>query len=125
MFLNKQFLKDALGWGFILWLLGYALGILFFTLVPLWLIGWIIMPLGTVVTVWVLFKKIKEKKLSYYFLLGIIWMVIAIVCDYFFLVKAFKPADGYYKFDVYLYYLLTLLLPTGVGWYKKSRLSKR
>jgi len=116
--MDRRFLKDAFGWGFILWLLGYALGILFFTFVPAWAIGWIIMPIGMVVTVWVLLGKVKEKKLSYYFFLGVVWMVIAIVCDYFFLVKAFHPADGYYKFDVYLYYLLTFLLPPTVGIYK-------
>jgi len=36
-----------------------------------------------------------------------------------FIVKAFKPADGYYKLDVYLYYALTFALPLIVGWRKK------
>jgi hypothetical protein len=26
-------------------------------------------------------------------------------------VKLLNPADGYYKFDVYLYYLIALVLP--------------
>lgn len=31
--------RDALGWGFLLWLMGYGLGIILFAVVPLWLIG--------------------------------------------------------------------------------------
>ena len=116
----KQFFKDALGWGFILWLIGYGLGIMLFAIVPLNMIGWIITPIGTALTLWVLFKKVKGESFQYYLLLAIIWMLIAIVFDYFFLVKAFKPADGYYKLDVYLYYALTFILPLVVGWRYKA-----
>ncbi len=73
------------------------------------------MPIGTAITLWVLLKKIPQLTLNQYLLLGLIWTGIAIIFDYFFLVKAFQPADGYYKLDVYLYYLLTFLLPLGVG----------
>ena len=31
-----------------------------FTIVPLCMIGWTIMPIGTAITLWVLFKKIKS-----------------------------------------------------------------
>jgi hypothetical protein len=117
--MNRQFYKYALGWGFILWLIGYGLGMILFPLVPPSMIGWIIMPIGTVITLWVLFKKVKGASLQYYALLAVVWTLIAVVFDYFFLVKAFKPADGYYKLDVYLYYLLTLTLPIVVGWRKK------
>lgn len=33
--MSKQLLKDTLGWGFILWLIGYALGMMLFAVVPL------------------------------------------------------------------------------------------
>lgn len=118
--MNKQFCKDAFGWGFVFWLIGYGLGIMLFTVVPMGMIGWIIMPIGVIITLWVLFKKIKGDSLQYYFGVAIVWALIAIIFDYFFLVKAFNPADGYYKFDVYLYYALTFLLPIAVGWYKKA-----
>lgn len=118
--MNKQFLKDSLGWGFILWLVGYALGMVLFSFVPLPAIGWVIMPIGAAITLWVLFKKVKGDKFSYYLILAIVWTVIAVVFDYFFLVKAFKPADGYYKLDVYLYYVLTFILPIIFGLRKKS-----
>jgi len=118
--MNKQFLKDGFGWGFILWLIGYGLGIMLFTIVPLSVIGWVIMPIGAVITLWVLFKKINSTAFVYYVKLATVWVIIAAVCDYFFLVKAFKPADGYYKLDVYLYYALTFALPIFAGWRKKD-----
>lgn len=42
-------LKDTLGWGFLLWLIGYALGMILFSIVPHSLIGWIIMPIGAII----------------------------------------------------------------------------
>jgi hypothetical protein len=117
--MNKQLLRDALGWGLALWLIGYALGMVLFFLVPASLIGWIITPIGTALTVWVLLKKVKGNSLQYYLTVAIAWTLIAIVLDYFFIVQALHPADGYYKPDVYLYYALTFLLPLFVGWRKK------
>lgn len=118
--MNKQLLKDTLGWGFILWIIGYILGIVFFAFVPPTLIGWVLMPIGVIITLWVLFNKIKNESFQHYILLAISWVLIAIIFDYFFLVKLFKPADGYYKLDVYIYYTLTFLLPLIVGWKKKK-----
>jgi hypothetical protein len=118
---NKQFLKDALGWGVILWLIGYGLGMALFAFVPLWAIGWIIMPIGTALTVWVAIKKIKGATLGYYLGVAAVWTAIAVIFDYFFLVKAFNPADGYYKLDVYIYYLLTFLIPFVVGFIKSRK----
>jgi type III secretory pathway component EscS len=117
--MDKQILKDALGWGFLLWLVGYALGIILFSIVPPFMIGWIIMPIGIVITLWVLFKKIKGETFQYYIKLAVFWTLVAIIFDYFFLVEVFKPADGYYKLDVYLYYTLTFILPLMVGWRKR------
>lgn len=116
--MNKQLLRDGLGWGFLLWLVGYVLGIVLFMMVPTSMVGWLITPIGTAMTLWVLFKKIKGSNFHHYLMVAIVWTLIAIVFDYFFLVKLFKPADGYYKPDVYLYYLLTFLLPLIVGYRK-------
>ena len=111
--------KEALGWGILLWLVGYVLGIVLFFIVPPLMIGWVIMPIGVLLTLWVLLKKFQQRTFNYYLLFAVAWTLIAIVFDYFFLVKLFKPADGYYKLDVYIYYLLTFTLPLIVGW-KKS-----
>lgn len=78
------------------------------------------MPIGIIITLWVLSKKIKSNSFEYYIKLGLSWTLIAIVLDYFFIVKILNPADGYYKIDVYLYYILTLALPLIVGWKKKT-----
>lgn len=118
--MSKQLLKDGLGWGIGLWLVGYILGIVLFIVVPPSMVGWVIMPVGVVLTLWILVKKIKSNSLRYYILLGVIWTAIAVAFDYFFLVKLFKPVDGYYKLDVYLYYLLTFILPCIVG-YRKAK----
>lgn len=118
--MSKDLFKDALGWGFILWLIGYALGIFLFVIVPAPLIGWIITPIGIVITLLILYKKVKGASFRYYIVLAVSWTLIAIVLDYLLIVKLFKPADGYYKLDVYLYYILTLALPLIVGWRKTA-----
>lgn len=123
--MNKKLLIAGLGWGLVLWLVGYALGIILFMLVPSVLLGWIIMPLGIVLILWILLKKIKARSWGDYLQLAIIWTLIAIIFDYFFLVKLFRPADGYYKLDVYLYYVLTFILPLIVGQYKFSKGGKK
>lgn len=102
-------------WGFILWLFGYVLGIALFAFVPKDAIGWYIMPFGIIVTLLVLFKKIKMVSLGQYFIVGGIWMIMAIVLDFVFLVKLFNSPD-YYKLDVYIYYVSTLLLPVIFGY---------
>lgn len=119
--MNKQFLKDGLLWGFILWLIGYALGFAFFAFVPAGMIGWYIMPIGTIITILVALKKIKGTTLGYYLGVGVVWTAIAVVLDYLFLVKLLNPADGYYKFDVYAYYALAFLIPLIVGFLKTRK----
>lgn len=116
---KKQFYIDAFVWGFVLWLIGYLLGMILFFVVPLNMVGWVILPIGTIITLWVLFRKIKGDSFNYYLYLAIIWTLIAIVFDYLFIVKALS-ADGYYKLDVYLYYALTFILPLAAYWRKKS-----
>ena len=119
--MNKQFLKDTVGWGFILWFIGYVLGVILIFILPPSLIGWVIMPIGLIITFWVLLKKVKLAGLRDYLILAAVWTVIAVVFDYIFIVKVFHPADGYYKPDVYLYYLLTFIAPLIVYWWKKEK----
>jgi hypothetical protein len=104
-----------------LWLIGYVLGIVLFKSVPPASLGWVIMPIGIIITLWVLLRKVKNNTFKYSALLAVIWTLIAIIFDYLFIVKMFKPVDGYYKLDVYLYYVITFLLPLIVGRWKGSR----
>lgn len=122
--MSKKFLVDAFGWGFALWFVGYVLGIAFFMVLPPALIGWVITPIGVIMTLWVLLKRVKATSLQYVLALAAIWTLIAILCDYFFLVRVFKPSDGYYKFDVYLYYFLTLFLPLLAFWMRTKKHSR-
>ena len=117
---DRQLLKDSVGWGFVLWLIGYVLGIVLFFVLPPSLIGWVIMPVGLVVTLWVLMRRVKVNLLRHLLILAGVWTLIAVALDYVFIVKAFNPADGYYKLDVYLYYVLTFTTPLAVGWWKKT-----
>jgi hypothetical protein len=118
--MDKQILKDAVGWGFCLWLFGYLLGVVLFAFVPASLIGWIIAPVGLSAAVWVASRKLKGGTLTYYGLVALAWLLIAALGDYLFIVIAFKPPDGYYKTDVYLYYALTVAIPLAVGWRRTS-----
>ncbi len=117
--MNKQLLKDSLGWGFALWFIGYVLGVILVFMLPASLIGWVIMPIGVIITFWVLLKKVKDDSFQYYSALAIVWTAIAVIFDYLFIVEAFKPIDGYYKLDVYLYYSITFISPLIVAWWKK------
>ena len=119
--MNKQLIKDGLGWGIVLWLIGYILGIIFFFILPTAILGWVIMPIGVVITLWVLIKKVKGASSGYYLTLGVFWTAIAVMLDYLFIVKALSPAGGYYKLDVYLYYALTFIIPISVGWWKQNK----
>ena len=114
---KKKIFLNTVFWGFALWLFGYILGFVFFALVPKDVLGWYIMPFGLAFTLWVLFKKIKREEYMCYIGLGVIWTIMAVILDYFFLVKLLN-AVGYYKLDVYIYYFLTFILPIVVGWYK-------
>lgn len=120
--IDQQLMKDSLGWGLALWFLGYVLGIILIFVVPASLIGWIIMPIGTIVTFWVLFKKVKADSFRHYLILAVVWTAIAVVFDYLFIVKTFNPTDGYYKLDVYVYYAITFVGPLIAAWLKRYHL---
>lgn len=115
--MNRHLLRNAFGWGFFLWLVGYILGFIFFFVVPPSLIGWVITPIGIALTLWVLFKKVGKQSWPETLTMAGIWTAIAVIFDYLFIVKLLNPADGYYKFDVYLYYVLTFALPVAAAWW--------
>jgi hypothetical protein len=119
MSMNNLLLRNGLGWGLLLWFIGYLLGFAFYAFVPPALIGWYVMPLAAALTCLVLWKWVRIDVLREAVLVGVIWGAIAIVCDYVFIVKLLNPPDGYYKPDVYLYYLLTLALPVAAVWLRR------
>ena len=119
--MTKAFLREGLLWGALLWLFGYLLSFALFFVVPMAFLGWIITPFGLALTIWVAFREVCGASLGHYMVVGVIWTVLAVVLDYLLLVKLLKPADGYYKLDVYLYYISTFAVPFLAGWWKLHR----
>ena len=120
----SHLIRDALGWGVALWLIGYVPGIALFFVLPTTVIGWSIMPAGVLITLWVLLTRIKYRSVWQYAILSLFWTALAIGLDYLFIFKLFSPEDGYYKLDVYVYYGVTFLMPLAVGWWRSSRLQR-
>ena len=102
---------NILKWGILLWLFGYLLGFILFFIVPPSILGWLIMPFGLLATFYVCLKKTELQSLNNSIFTGLVWLIIAILFDYLFIVKLLSPSDGYYKLDVYIYYASTLFVP--------------
>jgi len=114
--MNKRFIIDALGIGLLLWVIGYALGMMLFMYVPADILGWIIFAIATPITIAISYYRLRKTGFSksYYVGLGTVWMTIAIVFDYLFLVMTFTGVS-YYKIDVFVYYALMLVIPIAMG----------
>ncbi|MVS97730.1 hypothetical protein [Devosia marina] len=117
----RLYLQYGAGWGLLLWLFGYLLGIALFPVVPTQHLGWYISPLGLAATFFVLWRWAHVKTLAQGLVVGLIWASIAVAMDYVFIVLLLQPADGYYKADVYLYYVSALVLPLLAGWLRGRR----
>ncbi len=57
---TKKKLMDTLGWGFILWLIGFALGMMLFPFVPVELIGWPILIASIPIIIFVAYKRFNN-----------------------------------------------------------------
>lgn len=121
----KEKLTNTFIWGFILWFIGYLAGFVLFFIVPKTYIGWVITPFATILTIWIIMKKVKRPELMCYFGLGLLWTLMAVGLDYMFIVKMLKTGVSYYKPDVFLYYILTFILPIIVGYYKYKHKSPK
>jgi hypothetical protein len=60
-----------------------------------------------------------------YALVALVWLLVAVLADYLFIVMAFSPPDGYYKPAVYFYYTLIVAIPLLAGWRQTARLLVR
>lgn len=113
----KNWIKDAVGLGTLLWLFGYVASLVLFFTPFVNNLGWIISAIFTPITIvitWLWFRA-RDLPLLYFVKVGIVWTVIAIVLDYLFIVQLFQAT--YYETDVFVYYALTFLIPAGVGLY--------
>lgn len=107
---------DTLLFGSAIWVLGYVASIILYSFVPNSLLGWILFVIFTPLTIYIAYLRFNGRKetVAYYSVVALVWVVLAIVFDYVFIVKAFNT-QSYYKADVFVYYLTTFIVPLVVG----------
>lgn len=115
-FSSKSGLSDALGMGSLLWLMGYVLSLVLFAIIPEKLMAQIILAIMTPVFFIIAFYKLrfKSEHISYYVLIGIVWLSVAVVLDYLFIIRLFN-VKNYYDIEVIVYYLITVIIPILIG----------
>jgi peptidoglycan/LPS O-acetylase OafA/YrhL len=114
--LSRTMLVDAVLLGFLVWLVGYLAGIaLYFVFAPD-ILGWVLFMIFTPIVILLCYWRFGKRRegISYYALVAAVWFIIAVVCDYLFLVRLLNP-QAYYKLDVYVYYASTFLIPFLAG----------
>jgi hypothetical protein len=117
--MNKQAktaLVDALLLGSFVWLIGYLAGIVLYFFISPDILGWVLCAIFTPIVILLCYKRFgkREESISYYAFVAAVWLIVALVFDYLFLVKLLNP-PVYYKLDVYVYYASTFLIPFLVG----------
>ncbi len=113
---TKTKLIDTLLLGFVIWLIGYIASIILYFFVPKEILGWVLFIIFTPLMLYMPYKRFRnrEETAVYYFLVALVWLLIAVVFDYVFIVKLFNSQD-YYKLDVFVYYAVTFLAPFLIG----------
>ena len=113
---NRLRIADTAGLGLLLWFVGWCASLVLFPFVSLDLLGWILFAIFTPVTIAItlLWFRKRDLPLVNYLAVAISWTLIAVVCDYLFIVKLFN-VSGYYHASVMVYYAETFLIPMLVG----------
>ena len=113
----KEWIKGTIVLGILLWLFGSLISIALFFSPVAGIMGWIITAIFTPVTVVVTWWWFRTRNLALtdYVLVGVLWTIIAVVFDYLFIVQLLRAS--YYGPDIFVYYILTFLIPIGVGLY--------
>jgi hypothetical protein len=114
----RDTLKDTLGLGTLLWLIGYLASMALYFSPLSYTLGWVILVIFTPFTIWITWWWFKARALSisWYAGVGISWTAIAVMLDYIFIVLLFHSPD-YYAMDVFICYALMFFIPVGVGAY--------
>ena len=114
----KKWIKDTVGLGTALWLIGYLASLVLFFSSYAVVMGWILLVIFTPVTIaitYLWFRRREHLSLKYFSEVGVAWVLIAVVLDYLFIVLIFQAT--YYGPDVFVYYAVTFLIPVGIGLY--------
>jgi predicted branched-subunit amino acid permease len=114
--MTKTILVDAPLLGIFVWLIGYLGGIVLYFFLSPEILGWVLFAIFTPIVILLCYKRFgkREKSISYYASVAAVWLIVALVFDYLFLVKLLNP-PVYYKLDVYVYYASTFLIPFLIG----------
>lgn len=116
---TRETLVDTLGLGFLVWLIGYAVGFFIITLPgypdvmqrpPLLLVFALV---GAAVTGGLAAWRFHARRglgWRYAWAIGLSWLGVAVVCDFLFIVLLFR-AWSYYRLDIAVYYAVTLVAP--------------
>ena len=114
--LAKTTLVDGPLLGIFVWLIGYLAGIALYFFISPDILGWVLSAIFTPIVILLCYKRFgkREESISYYAFVAAVWLIVALVFDYLFLVKLLNP-PVYYKLDVYVYYASTFLVPFLVG----------
>ena len=114
--LAKTTLVDAPLLGIFVWFIGYLAGIVLYFFLSPDILGWVLFAVFTPIVILLCYMRFgkREESISYYAFVAAVWLIVAVVFDYFFLVKLLNP-PVYYKLDVYIYYASTFLIPFLVG----------
>ena len=127
--MEKGFVKsriiDIFVFGILIWLIGYIASLILFSFVPNNILGWILCLIFTPVTIIIAYFRFRNRKLKLfcYFMTVVFWMLIAMILDYLFIVRLFHSVN-YYKLDVFVYYIITFLIPLIIGIINTSKTKK-
>lgn len=113
---KKELLVDTFGWGFVLWVIGFALGMMLFPFVPVAYLGFVIVPIIILITIAVAYIRLRgsNQPRLYYAVVGLVWLLYPLVLDYVFLVRAFS-VENYYDTDLFIYYIAMFVIPLAIG----------
>jgi hypothetical protein len=113
----------ALGFGFLLFAVMFMIGsILMFGLKLTGLAAEIPMFIALVIVLMVLAIQFKVDGFGAGLLVGLIWLAVYALLDYFLIVRTFNPENTAYYFSwrLYLWYALIVVVPAAVGSVKKG-----
>jgi hypothetical protein len=127
--MDKEFIKtkliDILVFGVLIWLIGYIASIILYSFIPSNLLGWILCIIFTPITFLIAYLRFKNRKqpMKCYIGVAVFWTLIAIIFDYIFIIKLFNSIE-YYKPDVFVYYIMTFLIPIIIGFINRNKNNK-
>ena len=112
---KKELLFDIAA-GFLLWVVGFALGMLLFTLIPASILGWYLLVIIVPLTIIISLYRFKERNesIKYFLFVASVWLLIPIILDFIIIVLTFN-VQNFYDIDLLIYYALTFIIPLSLG----------